>query len=275
MPLTDLRKLGRERCIPLSCGFWRFISCLGNFFIFFTRPLYPGVPEERLRLTTSEDGKTTTAKVFSWIFSRHINQEYDRSVGLNKAMVLTARIKRSGGHSEGYLRNRGWMCGHPAITHYYTWAVLETKYVVGEYIVLPIKEKVYGNRVGRLKVEGYPSKWWGSWSQGSWYEYQKPGHFAHHLVLPRFRWVIGRNLRLSREKDAVSVDLGTGGMEESSSWVGCLWVVRGSCWEWGPRKVPLERQGNGASSRWAAAGEWWALLYDRAFQMTEELGIFS
>lgn len=35
-------------------------------------------------------------------------------------------------------------------------------------------------------------------------------------MLPRFRWVIGRNLRLGGEKDIVLVDLGTGGMEESS-----------------------------------------------------------
>ena len=75
-------------------------------------------------------------------------------------------------------------------------------------------------------------------------------------MLPRSKWVIGRNLPVGREKGTVLADLGTGGMEEPIIIGRASLSGEGVVLERGPGKVPLERKGNSAPSHWTAMGGW-------------------
>ena len=82
---------------------------------------------------------------------------------------------------------------------------------IGKEAMLQIKEKVYDGLVGQLEIEGYPTEADPDFKEANINDLVI---FTIHPILRHFRQETGRDLRLRREKEIVSVDSETGGMEE-------------------------------------------------------------
>ncbi|KAL7271813.1 hypothetical protein RUND412_005401 [Rhizina undulata] len=152
--------------------------------------------------------------------------------------------------------------------------------------ILPVKEKVYDGLVGQLEIEGYPSEADPDFKEANINDLVI---FIMHPSLRYFKRQTGRDLRLRREKEIITVNSETGDMEKfvvmdfvSLREKNFVLIVEAKKVSLGEARKQCflsmkdMRDNNGGSTVYGfiTTGDSWRMAsYDGTFQMSEKMEI--
>jgi hypothetical protein len=162
----------------------------------------------------------------------------------------------------------------------------EAKYEPGGGDISKIKGKVYGNIMQYLDTEGYPMEGISDFNEAN------VSDLVYTIISPilsSFRRKTGRDVRLRREKEIISVDGETGGKEEfvvvdliGEAEEPFVLMVKGNRSSLGQAmkqcflamKDMKVRNGRGRVYSFVTTGESWRMLsYDEIFRMTDKMEV--